>query len=176
MQCFIPTQPAQESLTSNKSHSATLFSSLASLAGDSSPIISKWWGVWTFSAMQHCFCQSGHTFLTLHLEKSHCISSACDTPPGKVSPQGALVGVGRDVCFGLLQPSAHGFSSAVLRSLSSCCVLCRNKVLLQRENTEERSCPGSSEQSLSGAICSLHTFPYLSVSLQCHCLIHCFHL
>lgn len=40
MQCFIPTQPAQESLTSNKSHSATVF--LASQPG--------WW---LFSHCKH---------------------------------------------------------------------------------------------------------------------------
>lgn len=120
--------------------------------------------------MQCCFCQSGHTFLTLHLEESHCNSSVSNTLPGKVSQQEALMGVGRDGFFGLLQLSAHGFSPAVLRFLSSCCVSCRNKVLLQGWNTEEGSCPRSSEQSLSGAICSLHTFAlpfsFSSVSLS----------
>lgn len=128
-----------------------------------------WWGVWTPSAMHCCFCQSGDTFLTLHLEKSHCISSASNTPPGK--------SVNKELWWKLEEMFILGsYSSLPMDFLLQYWDLCLLAVFYEetrsfsKGRTEEGSCPRSSEQSLSGAICSLHTFAlpfsFSSVSLS----------
>lgn len=176
MQCFIPTQPAQESLTSNKSHSATVF--LASQPG--------WW---LFSHCKHvvrCLDIQCHaTLLSASLATHFWL---CTQRKLSVFPQCPILLLGKSVhkelwweleemfVWGSYSPLHMDF---LLQYWDLCllAVFYAETRFFSKGRTQRRDLVLGAQSRVYQEPFALSThLPYLSVSLQCHCLIHCFHL